>query len=63
MVMVPLFRHRIQGFHFCYLPNTKFIWNEFKCENLDNSNYNNSYGDGDFSCAYIIMHQYFGKKP
>ncbi len=63
MVGVPLFRHRTQEFHFCYLSNTKFIWNQFKCENLDNSNYDNSYGDGDFSHAYVIMHQYFGKKP
>ena len=29
---------------------------------LDNSNYDNLYGGGDFSHAYVIMHQYFGKK-
>jgi hypothetical protein len=40
-----------QGFHFCYLPNTKYIWNQFKRENLDNSNYNNSYGGSDFTCV------------
>jgi hypothetical protein len=51
MVKVPLFRHSIQGFHFCYLPNTKFIWNQLKCEKLNDSNYDNSYGDGDFSHA------------
>jgi hypothetical protein len=31
-------------------------------ENLDSSNYDNSYGGGDFSCAYVIIHQYFDKK-
>jgi hypothetical protein len=30
---------------------------------LDNSNYDNLDGGGDFSHAYIIMHKYFGKKP
>jgi len=29
---------------------------------LDSSNYDNSYGGGDFSHAYVIMHQYFDKK-
>jgi hypothetical protein len=43
IVSVPNFGHMTQGFHFCYLPNTKSTWNQFKCENLDNS-----YGDGDF---------------
>ncbi len=37
-------------------------WTQFKCENLDKSNYDYSYGGGDFSHAYVIMHQYFGKK-
>jgi hypothetical protein len=37
-------------------------WNQFKCENLDNSNYDNSYDSGDFSYACVIMHQYSGKK-
>jgi hypothetical protein len=30
-------------------------------ENLDSSIYDNSYGGGDFSHAYVIMHQYFDK--
>jgi hypothetical protein len=30
---------------------------------LDNSNYDNFHGGGDFSHAYVIMHKYFGKKP
>jgi hypothetical protein len=38
------------------------MWNKFKCENLNNSNYDNSYGGGDFSHEYVIMHQYVGQK-
>jgi hypothetical protein len=30
---------------------------------LDNSNYDNFHGGGDFSHAYEIMHKYFGKNP
>ncbi len=56
MVKVPFFGDETQGLHCCYLPNQ--TWNQFKCENFDNS-----YGAGDFSHAYVIMHQYFGKKP
>jgi hypothetical protein len=29
---------------------------------LDNSNYDNFHGGGDFSHVYLIMHTYFGKK-
>jgi isopentenyl phosphate kinase len=29
---------------------------------LDNSNYVNLHGSGDFSHAYVIMHQYFDEK-
>jgi len=29
---------------------------------LDNSNYDNFHGGGDFSHAYVIMHKYLGKK-
>jgi hypothetical protein len=29
---------------------------------LENSNYDNLYGGSDFSHAYVIMHEYFGKK-
>jgi len=29
---------------------------------LNNSNYDNLHGGGDFSYAYVIMHKYFGKK-
>jgi hypothetical protein len=28
---------------------------DFKCVNLDNSNYDNSYGGGDFSHEYVVM--------
>jgi hypothetical protein len=62
MVRLPLFEHKTLGFHFCYLPNNFFRWNQFKGENLDDSNYDSSCGGGDFSHAYVIMHQYFGKK-
>jgi hypothetical protein len=31
-------------------------------EILDNSNYDNFHGGGDFSHAYVIMHKYFDKK-
>jgi hypothetical protein len=62
-IKVLLFEHMAQGFHFCYLQNTKFRYNHFKCEILDNLNYDNSYGGGDFSHSYVTMHQYFGKTP
>ncbi len=56
-VGVPFFGHMTQGFSFCYLLNTTCTWNKFKCENLDNSNHEHSYGGGDFSHAYVITHQ------
>ncbi len=40
-----------------------FSHNEFKWKILDNSNYDNYNGGGDFSYAYVVMHKYFGKKP
>jgi hypothetical protein len=46
-----------------YLPNIKFTWNKFKWKILNNLNYDNLCGDGDFSHAYVIMHRYFGEKP
>jgi len=61
-IKVPFFDHMIQGFCFCYLPNIECKWNKFKWEILDNSNYDNFHGGGDFSHAYVIMHKYFGKK-
>ncbi len=30
---------------------------------LNNSNYDNFHGGGEFSHAYVIMYKYFGKKP
>jgi hypothetical protein len=48
---------------FLLFPNTKSTRNKFKCKLLDNSNYANFHGGGDFSHAYVIMHQYCGKKP
>jgi hypothetical protein len=30
---------------------------------IDNSNYDNFHGGGDFSHVYVTMHKYFGKKP
>jgi hypothetical protein len=62
MVRVPLFGHMTQELCFCYLPNIKSTWNNFKCKILDISNYVNFRGDGDFSHVYVIMHQNFGKK-
>jgi hypothetical protein len=61
-IKVPLFDHRTQGLCFCFLSNIKYKWNKFKWEILDNSNYNNFHGSGDFSHAYVDMHKYFGKK-
>jgi hypothetical protein len=61
-IKVPLFGHMTEGLCFCYLPNIKSNWNKFKWEILDNSNYDNFHGGGDFSHAYAIMHPYFGKK-
>jgi hypothetical protein len=40
----------------------EFPWNQFKCETLDNSNYDNSHGGGDFSHVYVLMYQYFCEK-
>jgi hypothetical protein len=55
-------RHPFWFVRFWIDPNTKSTWNQFKCENLKNSNYDNSYGGSKFSHAYVIMHEYFGKK-
>jgi hypothetical protein len=72
MTKNPLPGHSQSGYHFftigfkglcfCYLPNTKFKWNKFKWEILDNSNYDNFHGGGGFSHQYVIMHKYFIKK-
>jgi hypothetical protein len=61
-VGVPLFGHMTQELCFCYLPNIKSTWNNLKWKILDNSNYVNFHGGGEFSNAYVILHQYFGKK-
>lgn len=47
---VLLFGHMTQGFCFCSPPNIDSTWSPFNCENLDNSNYDNSHGDHDFFC-------------
>ncbi len=62
-IKVPFFHHRTQGLCFCYLPNTKFKWNKFKWEILDNSNYDSFHGGGGFSHVYVNTHKYFVKKP
>jgi hypothetical protein len=60
-IRVPLFGHRFQGHFFYHLPNIKSTWNKFNWIILDNWNYGNFHGGGDFSHAYFIMHKYFGK--
>jgi hypothetical protein len=60
--LVPLFGYKIQELSFCYLPNIKSTSNKFKWKILDNSNYDNFHGGGDFSHAYVIMHKYSSKK-
>jgi hypothetical protein len=60
-IKVPLFGHRTQGLCFCYFPNMKYKWNKLKWKILDNSNYDNLHGGGDFSHVYVIMHKYFDK--
>lgn len=63
MVRVLLFGHKIERlFLFCYLPNTKFIWNKFKFKILDNSNYINFHGGGDVLDAYVNSSIILGKK-
>jgi hypothetical protein len=42
-----------QGLCLYYLANIESKWNEFKWEILNNSNYDNFHGGGDFSHAYI----------
>jgi len=61
-IKVSIFDYRIQGLFFGYLPNIESKWNKFKRKILDNSNYDNFHGGGDFSHVYVIMHKYFGKK-
>jgi len=56
-IKVPLFGHRTQGLYFYYFSNIKSTQNI-----LNNSNYDNFHGGGDFSHAYVIMHKYFDKK-
>jgi hypothetical protein len=63
MVRVLLFGHMTLRLCYCYLPNVESTWNTFKWKILDNSNYNDLYGGGDFSHVYVMMHKYFGKKP
>jgi len=63
MVGVLTFGHRTQWLFFGYLPNTKSMWNKFKCKILDNSNYVNFHVGSVFLHEYVIMHQYFGKNP
>ncbi len=60
IIKVSLFDHKTQGLCFCDFLNIKFKWNKFKWEILDNLNYDNFHGGGDFSHAYVIMHKYFG---
>jgi len=55
IVKVPFFEHKIQEFCFCYLLNIESTYNQFKCENLTNSNYDNSYGDDHFSHVGIFI--------
>jgi hypothetical protein len=62
-IRVLIFGHETQGLCFCYFPNTKSTRNKFKCKIVDSSNYAKFHGGGDFSHAYVIMHQYCGKKP
>ncbi len=61
-IRVPFVDHKIQALCFCYFPNIESKWNKLKWEILDNSNYDNFHGGGDFSHAFVIMHKYFGKK-
>jgi hypothetical protein len=56
-IKVPFFDHKIQGFCFCYLPNTESKSNKFKQKIFNNSNYDNFHGGGDFSHVYVIMHK------
>jgi len=62
-IEVPFFDHGTQGLFFYYLPNIEAKWNKFNWKILDDSNYDNFHGGGDFSHVYVIMHKYFGKKP
>jgi hypothetical protein len=62
IIKVPHFGPKIQGLCFCNLPNIESEWNKCKWKILDNSNYDNLHGGGDFSHLYVIMHEYFGKK-
>jgi hypothetical protein len=62
IITVPFFYHKTLGFYLCYLPNIESKWNKFKWKILENSNYDNFHGGGDFSHSYVIMHKYFGKK-
>jgi hypothetical protein len=55
IVKVLLFGHMTQGFCFYYFLNKKFVWNKFKWKILDNLNYANFHGGGDFSYAYVII--------
>ncbi len=54
MVKVPFFGHKIRVIFFILL-NIYFTYNQFKCEILDNSNNDNSYGDDHFSLASIFI--------
>jgi len=51
IIKVPLFDHKTQGIFFGYFPNIKSKWNKFKWKILDNPNYDDFDGGGDFSHA------------
>jgi hypothetical protein len=63
MVRVLLFGHKIQTFVFWLSSKYKIYMEQFKFKILDNSIYVNFHGGGDFSLAYVMMCQYFGKNP
>jgi hypothetical protein len=45
---------------FIIYQNENLNWTNLIEKNFNNSNYDDSYGSGDFSSMYIVINQYFG---
>ncbi len=58
----PFLDIQLKDIIFIIFHGIKSTWNKFNWIILDNSNYGNLHGGGDFSHAYFIMHKYFGEK-
>lgn len=60
-MVIPISKLKIR-FFFPYLSNWEFTQDKFKEGKMNSLDSTNSYGDGDSSYVYIIVHQQFKSK-